>query len=193
MTAAVDYALVASGSEKSRDFFLQVLKETSYTQVTVVPTGGETRRLLRSHDYDLIIINTPLQDEFGHELAFAVLESTSAGVILIVKSEIAEEVEARFADFGVFVLPKPLNRRMLYQALKLMAASRRRIVGLKLQNSKLQSKIEELRFVDRAKCALIQYLNMTEPQAHRYIEKQAMDMRISKREVAQSILRNYEA
>jgi response regulator NasT len=34
---------------------------------------------------------------------------------------------------------------------------------------------------------------MTEPQAHRYIEKQAMDMRTSKREVAQSILRNYEA
>jgi response regulator NasT len=66
-------------------------------------------------------------------------------------------------------------------------------VVLKLQNSKLQSKIEELRLVGRAKCAMIQYLNMTEAQAHRYIEKQAMDMRASKREIAQGILRNYES
>ncbi|MDR1960853.1 MAG: response regulator, partial [Gracilibacteraceae bacterium] len=154
MTAAVDYVLVASSSEKSRDFFLQVLKETSYTQIAFARTGSEARRLLHSNDYDLVIVNTPLADEFGHDLAFAVLENTSAGVMLLVKSDIAEEVEARVEDYGVFVLAKPLNRQMLYQALKLMAASRRRIVGLKLQNSKLQSKIEELRLVDRAKCAM---------------------------------------
>ncbi|MDR1320376.1 MAG: ANTAR domain-containing protein [Gracilibacteraceae bacterium] len=191
--AAVDYALVVSGSEKSRDFFLQVLKETVYTQITFVRSGNEARRLLRANDYDLVVINTPLTDEFGHDLAFAALENTSAGIILIVKNEIADEVEARVADHGVFVLAKPLNRQIFHQSLKLMAASRRRIVGLKLQNSKLQNKIEELRLVDRAKCALIQYLNMTEAQAHRYIEKQAMDLRTAKREIAQNILRNYEA
>ena len=47
--------------------------------------------------------------------------------------------------------------------------------------------------VDRAKCILIQYLNMTEPQAHRYIEKQAMDLRVSRREIAQGILQTYES
>ena len=46
--------------------------------------------------------------------------------------------------------------------------------------------------VDRAKCAMIQYLNMTEPQAHRYIEKQAMDLRITKKEVARGILETYD-
>ena len=39
---------------------------------------------------------------------------------------------------------------------------------------------------------LIQYLSMTESQAHRYIEKQAMDMRLPKRAVAESILNTYE-
>ncbi|MDR0434431.1 MAG: ANTAR domain-containing protein [Gracilibacteraceae bacterium] len=189
----MDYALVASGSEKPRGFLLQTLKETIYGQVAFTRAGSEARRFLRTNDYDLVVINTPLTDEFGHELALTALENTSAGVILIVKSEIAEEVELRFADYGVFVLAKPLNRQIFYQSLKLMAASRRRLVSLKKQNSELRHKIEELRLVDRAKCALIQYLNMTEAQAHRYIEKQAMDMRTAKTEIAQSILRNYEA
>jgi len=74
-----------------------------------------------------------------------------------------------------------------------MAASHKRITGLKNENIKLQKKIEDIRLIDRAKCVLIQYLNMTEPQAHRYIEKQAMDMRITRAEVAQGILKTYES
>nr|WP_283242870.1 ANTAR domain-containing protein [Fumia xinanensis] len=82
---------------------------------------------------------------------------------------------------------------MFYQAIKLISASRRRILGLKNENVRLQKKIEEIRLVDRAKCALIEYLGMTEAQAHRHIEKQAMDLRMTRREVAQGILQTYES
>lgn len=75
--------------------------------------------------------------------------------------------------------------------LKLITATRRRLLGLKHENIKLQKKIEDIRLVDRAKCVLIQHLSLTEQQAHRYIEKQAMDRRISKPEVAQGILNTY--
>ena len=71
--------------------------------------------------------------------------------------------------------------------------SRSRILGLQNRNLQLQEKIEEIRLVDRAKCALIQYLDMTEPQAHRYLEKQAMDMRCTRREIAEAVLRTYES
>jgi response regulator NasT len=63
---------------------------------------------------------------------------------------------------------------------------------LQNQNEKLQKKIEEMRMVDRAKCALIQYLRMTEQQAHRHIEKQAMDTRQTKMQVARDIVNTYE-
>jgi response regulator NasT len=63
---------------------------------------------------------------------------------------------------------------------------------LENENNKLQKKIEAIRLVDRAKCVLIQYLNMTEPQAHRYIEKQAMDLRQSRVATAENILKTYE-
>ena len=65
-------------------------------------------------------------------------------------------------------------------------------MGLRNENFKLQSKIEEIRLVNRAKCVLIQYLKLTEPQAHRYIEKQAMDTRQTKKDVAEKILKTYE-
>ena len=64
---------------------------------------------------------------------------------------------------------------------------------LKFQNQKLQDKLEEIRLIDRAKCVLIQYLNMTEQQAHRYIEKQSMDLRQSRVVTAESILKTYES
>jgi AmiR/NasT family two-component response regulator len=115
-----------------------------------------------------------------------------AGVLLITKSEIADEVSAKVENYGVFVLPKPLNRTLFFQTLKLMAAARSRVLGLRDENVQLQKKIEAIRLVDRAKCLLIQHLNLTEPQAHRYIEKQAMDRRISKRAVAEGILNTYD-
>ena len=50
----------------------------------------------------------------------------------------------------------------------------------------------DIRRVDRAKWLLIQHHNMTEQDAHYYIEKQAMDTRLSRREIADSIIRTYD-
>ncbi len=102
--------------------------------------------------------------------------------------EVAENVE----DYGVLTVAKPINRMLLHQTVKLAFSTHSRVVGFKKENVQLQSKIEEMRLVDRAKCVLIQYLTMSEPQAHRYIEKQAMDMRVSKRVIAEGILKTYE-
>ena len=60
------------------------------------------------------------------------------------------------------------------------------------ENAKLQRKLDEGRIIDRAKGILIKYLSMTEPQAHKYLERQAMDLRISKTEVAKRLLSTYE-
>lgn len=53
--------------------------------------------------------------------------------------------------------------------------------------------MQEIRIVNRAKWALIENLKMTEADAHRYIEKQAMDRCIAKREVAEEIIKTYKA
>ena len=62
---------------------------------------------------------------------------------------------------------------------------------LSVENEKLAGKIDEFRIIDRAKWVLIDYLKMSEEQAHRYIEKQAMDLRIPRIEAAKNILKTY--
>ena len=78
------------------------------------------------------------------------------------------------------------------QAIRFAQASHQRMLMLQGEKERLERKLAEQRLIDRAKCVLIQYLNMTEDQAHRYIEKQAMDTRQTKVHIAQSILSTYE-
>ena len=60
------------------------------------------------------------------------------------------------------------------------------------ENKKLKKTISDIKLIDRAKITLVEYLNMSEDESHKYIEKQAMDLRITKVEVAKSILKIYE-
>ena len=138
--------------------------------------------------YGLVLVNTPLPDEFAHELAQTAAHDTLAGVILLARAEIADSVAERVEDDGVLVVPKPLSRVVVTQALRLTHAARRRLTGLQSENRRLQQRIEDIRAVDRAKCLLIECCAMTEPEAHAYIEQQAMKRRRTKREIAEAII-----
>ncbi len=190
----MESVLVVSSSEKGEAMLGELLKNAAFSQINLAKNGGEARRLMNQQINDeLVIVNTPLSDEWGHDLAITLAENSDAGIILLVKSEYADEIAHKVEDYGVFVVPKPLSRSFFYQALKLVAASRKRLMHLQSENVKLQTKIEDIRMVNRAKYALIEYLHMTEPQAHRYIEKQAMDLRKNRREIAEWILETYES
>lgn len=184
--------LIVSGGEKGRELLCGVLASMQRPPAQVLTGGTECRRMLAETDCELILINTPLADEFGHELAVYAAQTTGAGVVLLVKAELADEVSARVEDAGVLVVSKPINKALLFGSIKLALAANKRLCGLRQKNDALQQKIEDIRLIDRAKCALIQYRQLTEVQAHKYIEREAMDGRKTRREVAQAILRMYE-
>ncbi len=188
----METALIVSSSEKGKDFLENLLKECGFLRPAFAANGGEARRLLLEQNFDLVVINAPLQDEFGHELAMTLTRTTDFGILLMVKAELLDAVSAKVEDYGVFVIPKPIGKQLFFQTIKLVNASRKRVLGLRQENGRLQQKIEEMRLIDRAKCTLIQYLGFTEQQAHRYLEKQAMDLRVTRREVAEQVLRTYE-
>lgn len=188
----MERALIVSGSEKSMELIAQFLHSYGYSQISFSGNGSEARRLVSAVEFSLIIINTPLVDEFGHELSITIAENSSAGIILLCKAEIADDVDDKVGDYGVCVVSRPINRTMFHQSIRLVEATRSRMLGLKRENSKLMVKIDEMRLINRAKCALMQYLKFSEPEAHRYIEKQAMDTRSTRKEVALRILSTYE-
>ena len=185
--------LLVSSSEKGRDGLATLLREASITQIHMAGSGSQARRFLIQGQASVVVINTPLSDEFGESFALFATEQTSASVIMLVKNEQADEVAHQVENEGILVVEKPMSKALFFQAVKLSLAAQRRMMGLQSENDRLQKKIMEIRLVDRAKCLLIENKGMTETEAHRYVEKQAMDLRITRREVAERILEQAEA
>lgn len=188
----MDSVLIVSSNENAAALLLPILSQHKLNNIVTVKTAGEARRLTIERDFDLCIINAPLADETGESLSISLVQGSESQVILIVRAEIADEIAHAVEEDGVLVVQKPLNRAVLNSVIRLANASFNRINALKTKNKALLRKIEDIRLIDRAKCILIEYLRMTETEAHHYIEKQAMDMRQTKREVAVDILKTYE-
>ena len=76
-------------------------------------------------------------------------------------------------------------------ALSWLVSARERLRKFEKKTLSIEEKMAEIRIVNKAKWILISELKMDEPNAHRYIEKQAMDQCITKREVSENIIRTY--
>ena len=142
--------------------------------------------------FDLVLVNSPLPDDVGVDFAEEACAGSDAGVLLLIRSEVYEETYYKVLPAGVIALPKPLSRQMLSQSLRVLCAIRERLRLLKQHQATVEEKIEEMRLVNRAKWLLIECLHMTEPDAHRYITRQAMEQRLAKKDVAESIIRTYQ-
>jgi len=188
----MERALIISHTEKSIVFFTEMLKEISCDQIVTLSLCGDARRLLLEREFDLVIINAPLRDESGESLARQIASKGLSQVILVVKSEHFDAVSAVTEDDGVYTVARPVNRAGFWSVLKLAKAVQSRLRRLYAENSKLTQKIEDIRIIDRAKCLLVSYLSINEQEAHRYIEKRAMNLRMTRREVAEGILKTYE-
>ncbi len=134
-------------------------------------SGAETRRALGEDDWPLLVINTPLSDESGIDLAIDAASHTATSVLMLVKAELADQVQAQLENYGVFVVAKPVARPLFDQAIRYAAVLRNRLMTVCAEKAKLEKKLADVRVIDRAKCLLIQYRGMTEEQAHRAIEK----------------------
>ena len=144
--------------------------------------------LMLEKPFDILLINAPLPDDLGMRLAIDTCDSSTAGVLLLVKSELYNDVYAQAVPYGVMTLPKPTSLQMMAQSLRVLCATRERLRKMEERQATVEEKIREIRLLNRAKWHLIESRGMTEAEAHRHIEKQAMDLRLSKGEAAQRIL-----
>ena len=112
-------------------------------------------------------------------------------VPLLLRAESFEEVDAQVTPYGVFTLQVPFSAGTLRQGLKWMITVRERLRKMEAKNLSIEDKMEEIRLVNRAKWILIEQLKMTEAEAHRHIEKQAMDRCSSKKDIALAIIHTY--
>ena len=138
-----------------------------------------------------MVINAPLTDEMGTELAIELAHSNSCGVMMMVKNDVYEQVSYKVEEYGVLTLPRPCTAQQAFQTMKLLLATQQRLRALEQKTASLEEKMKEIRLVNRAKGLLMDNLKFTEQEAHRYIEKAAMDNCKKKSEIAQNIINTY--
>ena len=184
--------LIVSSSNKSRELLISIAKESGSYDIYSTSNASECRRLIHEVIFDLIIINSPLSDDMGENLAMFINEKTNSSIIFIAKTDYKNLIYDKIEKLGIFIVEKPLNKIIFMKVINVALIYRKKLQILLEENKKLELKINEVKLVNRAKLTLMQYLRMNENEAHRYIEKQAMDLRITKFEVAKNILKMYE-
>lgn len=183
--------LVVSASESFNAATKELLPFSGYQPVHTATNVSEAKRHIAARGFDFVIINSPLPDESGTRFAIDCCRSQTTVVLILSRPEVHAEVHDKVAEHGVFTLSKPTNRNTFLQALSWMSSARERLRKMEQKTSSIEERMEEIRIVNRAKFLLISELKMTEPEAHHYIEKNAMDNCIPKKEAAENIIKLY--
>lgn len=183
--------LVVSASENFNSALSSLLPVSLCDPIRYVGAVSAAKRLVSQRDFDLVIINSPLTDDVGTGFALDLCSSNGTVPLFIARSDILEGLRSKFISAGVFAVPKPLSQQSFSMALEWMMSARERLRRAETRTLSVEEKMAEIRLVNRAKWLLITELKMEEPQAHRFIEKQAMDRCIPRRAVAEEIIRTY--
>lgn len=180
--------LIVSSSDKFNSSVTRALSDGRYRVLELRKSASLAKRELNDRSYDAIVINMPLSDEQGLDLAIDTAKKYASGVVVIAPNEISEDIAEQVIDYGVLTIAKPATKKAVSRSLRLMCALCDKLKSTEKKVVKLEDKMAEIRIVNRAKWHLIDKEGMSEEDAHRFIEKVAMDKCITKREVAEEIL-----
>ena len=183
--------LIASAAENFNAGLSSLLPCAKYSPALTVSSISAAKRAVAERAYDYIIINAPLPDGPGTRFAIDACNQSGTVALLLAKSDVYDEMEAKLTCQGVFTLAKPTSALLLNQSLKWLVSARERLRRMEEKATSVEEKMEEIRLVNRAKWLLIEQLKMTEAEAHRHIEKQAMDRCTTRREIALGIIKTY--
>ena len=178
--------MIVSRNPKMIEFLKSAMPPDRFYPILVVSNASEARcTMLRSHT-DITIIDTPLSDEFGTKLAQDFADDCA--VAIIVKPELLYRTTYKLEQYGIVTLPRTLYKSVLYQTLVLLGVSVSKAKLLSKDNDTLKTKLSEIKALTKAKALLISKKHMTEIEAHRYIEKLAMDSCSKKSDVVAQII-----
>ncbi|MCQ2583819.1 MAG: ANTAR domain-containing protein [Treponema sp.] len=157
-------------------------------EISEISDFNDARRRIHDDNYKIVITETA--DGDGRDFAVDISE-TSATILLLTNSETFDHVSYYVEPYGILTIVKPFEQFYFYNMIKVALAVSAKVERLNFQTIQLKHKMEEAKLVNRAKMLLMGHQNMTEEEAHRYIEKTAMDRCVKRIEIADEIVRSY--
>ena len=184
--------LLITASRGTAAQFARLLPADKFAPEYNVCSALEAGFVLRESAYDVVVIDDSVPMEDGHRIAAAAAERGAANILMLADEEHFRQTAAFTEANGFMALQSPAEPELLKQSLGMMASVSARIRDLEEQTESLKNRVDEIRVIDRAKLLLIQRLKMTEKEAHRFIEKNAMDRCVNRRSIAENIIRTYQ-
>ena len=183
--------LVVSSSEKFNSALTEYFSVPTFTPVQTVSGISVAKRALVERAFDFVVVNSPVGEDVGIRFSIDTVTSCDSVVLFLSKTEQYDLAFEKLAEHGVFLLQKPISRPVFSIALDWLISAREGLRKNRTKTLSIEEKMNEIRLVNRAKWLLISELKMTEPTAHRYIEKQAMDRCIPRKMIAEEIIKTY--
>lgn len=178
--------LVAEDEAIIRLDLVEMLTEAGYTVVGEATNGLEAIALAEEHQPDLAILDVKMPELDGISAAEKIIEI--APVLMLTAFSQRELVE-RARDAGVMAyVVKPFGIADLIPAIEIAMSRHTQMKSLASEVADLHERLETRKVIDRAKGILMAALNITEPQAFSWIQRAAMDRRISMKQVAQAVI-----
>lgn len=186
-------AIIISDNEKEIHRFSEILKKCCFENIDAAPQKDFSLTVRSDSEPDLLIITMSENMQSNVLLLNEIADRTAACIMIITSDDCFDRVCESTGLHGICTLKETSPDDLILHSSKLLLSQRTRLLKAMNKYEALQTEINESKIINRAKCVLIQYLKLTEAQAHKYIEKQAMDTRRSKLDVARSILITYES
>ena len=178
--------LVAEDEALIRLDLVEMLTEAGYEVVAQATNGAEAIALAKEFKPDLAILDVKMPELDGISAAQEIIEISP---VLMLTAFSQKELVERARDAGVMAyVVKPFSINDLTPAIEIAMSRHLQMRSLKDEVSDLHERLETRKVIDRAKGILMAAMNLSEPEAFGWIQRAAMDRRISMKAVAEAVI-----
>ena len=178
--------LVAEDETIIRLDLVEMLTEAGYEVIAQAENGVVAVELARQHNPDLAILDVKMPEMDGITAAEQII---SIAPVLMLTAFSQREIVERARDAGVMAyVVKPFSINDLVPAIEIAISRHKQMKTLESEVADIYERLETRKVIDRAKGILMKAMNLSEPESFSWIQKTAMDRRISMKEVANAII-----
>ncbi len=180
--------LVAEDEALIRLDLVELLTDEGFEVIGQAADGEEAVKLARELEPDLVIMDVKMPRMDGIAAAESIAEERIAPIVMLTAFNQRDLVErARDAGAMAYVV-KPFDASDVVPAIEIAIGRFAEIKAIEEELASLEDRFESRKIIDQAKGILQEGLGLTEPEAFRWIQKTAMDLRKSMREVAEGVI-----
>ncbi|OFP23581.1 transcriptional regulator [Propionibacterium sp. HMSC062D02] len=185
--------VVAEDEALIRLDLVELLEEHGYEIVGQASDGEEAVRLANELEPDLIVMDVKMPKMDGITAADKIAEDRICAVVMLTAFSQRDLIKRAKEAGAMAYVVKPFDASDVIPAIEIAMARFAEIRGVEDEVMDLEKRLESRKIVDQAKGILQTSLDLTEPEAFRWIQKTAMDLRKSMREVAQGVIDHAES